>query len=79
MGLLYNFYKLVLYNQKLNYLHWNTVTEDQVNETWHWKCSRTIDYFTNNKGLINLVILDGFLGAEISNKEVTRKSSAPLG
>ena len=49
-----------MYNQRLNYLHWNPVTASYVIEPWHWFYSSAIDYFTDNKGLLDLVILDGF-------------------
>ena len=49
-----------MYNQRLNYLHWNPVTASYVTEPWHWFYSSAIDYFTDKKGLLDLVILDGF-------------------
>ncbi len=49
-----------MYNQRLNYLHWNPVTAGFVSEPWYWKYSTAIDYFTEKKGLPDLIILDGF-------------------
>jgi len=49
-----------MYNQRLNYLHWNPVTAGFVTEPWIWLYSSGIDYFTDKKGLLDLVILDGF-------------------
>ena len=48
----------LLFNQKLNYLHWNPVTAGFVTEPWHWKYSSAIDYLTIGKGLLDLIILD---------------------
>jgi hypothetical protein len=44
-----------LYNEKLNYLHWNPVKVGFVNELWHWKYSSAIDYMKKNKGFPDLV------------------------
>ena len=41
-----------MYNQCLNYLHWNPITASYVTEPWHWLYSSAIDYFTDNKGLV---------------------------
>ncbi|MEO5889390.1 MAG: hypothetical protein ABIQ31_04015 [Ferruginibacter sp.] len=49
-----------MYNQRLNYLHWNPVTAGFVSEPLHWLYSSAIDYFTDQKGLLDIVILDGF-------------------
>jgi putative transposase len=49
-----------MYNQRLNYLHWNPVTAGFVAEPWHWVYSSAIDYFTERKGLLDIIILDGF-------------------
>jgi len=49
-----------MYNQRLNYLHWNPVTADFVAAPRHWIYSSAIDYFTEKKGLPDLIILDGF-------------------
>ncbi|MEO6722632.1 MAG: transposase [Ferruginibacter sp.] len=49
-----------MYNQTLNYLHWNPVTAGFVEEPWYWLYSSATDYFTNKKGLLDIVILDGF-------------------
>ena len=48
----------LLFNQKLNYLHWIPVAAGFVNEPWHWKYSSAIDYMTNDKGLLGLVFLE---------------------
>lgn len=50
----------ILYNQKLNYLHWNPVTAGFVTEPCHWIYSSATDYFTDKKGLLDIIILDGF-------------------
>jgi len=39
-----------MYNQRLNYLHWNPVTADFVAEPWHWIYSSATDYFSEKKG-----------------------------
>ena len=49
---------LLLYNQILNYLHWNPVVAGFVDEPWYWKHSSAIDYFTGKKGLLDLIILE---------------------
>ena len=49
-----------IYNQRLNYLHWNLVTAGHVTKPWNCLYNSAIDYFTVNKRLLNLVILDGF-------------------
>jgi putative transposase len=49
-----------MYNQRLNYLGWNPVTAGFVAEPRHWIYSSAIDYFTERKGLLDLIILDGF-------------------
>ena len=49
-----------MYNQRLNYLHWDPVTAGFVDEPWHWLYSSALDYFTSKKGLIDILILDGF-------------------
>ena len=49
-----------MYNQRLNYLHWNPVAMGFVNEPWHWILSSAVDYFTEGKGLLDIIILDGF-------------------
>jgi len=46
-----------MYNQRLNFLY---VTAGFVGEPWHWIYSRAPDYFTEKKGLLDLIILDGF-------------------
>ena len=48
----------LLFNQKLNYLHWNPVTAGFVSEPWHWRYSSAIDYFTKEKGLLDIVVLE---------------------
>jgi len=49
-----------MYNQRLNYLHWNPVTAGFVAKPQHWIYSSAIDYFTEKKGLLDIIILDGF-------------------
>jgi hypothetical protein len=49
-----------MFNQRLNYLHWNPVVMGFVNEPLHWLYSSAVDYFTERKGLLQLDILDGF-------------------
>ena len=49
---------VVMFNQRLNYLHQNPVKAGFVTEPWHWKYSSAIDYFTEQKGLLNLFILE---------------------
>jgi len=49
-----------MYNQRLNYLHWNPVTAGFVAEPWHWIYSSATDYFSEKKGPLDLIILDGF-------------------
>jgi len=68
-----------MYNQRLNYLHWNPVTAGFVAEPWHWIYSSATDYFSEKKGLLDLIILDGFLRPKISNREDTGRSPAPVG
>ena len=48
----------LLFNQKLNYLHWNPVTAGFVNEPSYWKYISVIDYMTKDKGLLDLVFLE---------------------
>jgi hypothetical protein len=38
-----------MYNQRLNYLHWNPVTASLVVAPWHWINSSAADYFTEKK------------------------------
>jgi len=49
-----------MYDQRLNYLHWNPVTAGFVAEPWHWIYSSATDYFSEKKGPLDLIILDGF-------------------
>ncbi|MEP6676788.1 MAG: hypothetical protein ABJA78_16630 [Ferruginibacter sp.] len=39
---------------RLDYLHYNPVRSGLVWEPWHYKFSSAIDYFTNEKGLIQI-------------------------
>jgi putative transposase len=48
----------IVFNQKINYLHWNPVTAGFVTEPWHWKFSSAVDYMTKEKGLLDLVMLE---------------------
>jgi putative transposase len=47
----------IVFNQKINYLHWNPVTGGFVTETWYWKYSSAVDYITKEKGVLDLVML----------------------
>jgi len=49
-----------MYDQRLNYIHWNPVTAGFVAESWHWIYSSATDYFSEKKGPLDLIILDGF-------------------
>ena len=49
-----------MYNQKLHYIHQNPVTAGFVAEPWHWLYSSAVDYHTDKKGLLDIVILDRF-------------------
>ena len=40
--------------QRLNYLHENPVRSGLVWEPWHYKYSSTLDYYTNEHGLVNV-------------------------
>jgi len=40
--------------QRLNYLHENPVRSGLVWETWHYKYSSAIDYYTNENGLVSI-------------------------
>lgn len=46
-----------LLNQRLDYLHNNPVKSGIVFESWHYKYSSAIDYCTNHKGLLNIILL----------------------
>ena len=47
-----------MFNQRINYLHWNPVTAGFVYEPWYWKYSSAIDYMTKQTGLLDLVMLE---------------------
>ncbi len=47
-----------IFNQKINYLHCNPVTAGFVTEPWHWKFGSAVDYMTEGKGLLDLVMLE---------------------
>ena len=49
---------ILVYNQRINYLHWNAVTAGFVTEPWHWQLSSATDYFTAEKGMLDLTILE---------------------
>ncbi len=49
---------ILVYNQRINYLHWNAVTAGFITEPWHWKLSSATDYFTAEKGMLDLTILE---------------------
>jgi REP element-mobilizing transposase RayT len=44
-------------NQRLDYLHNNPVRSGLVWEAWHYKYSSAIDYYTNEKGLLPMVLI----------------------
>ena len=71
--------KTEMYNQKLHYIHQNPVTARFISESWHWLYSSAIDYHTAKKGRLDIIILDGFGFAKISNKETQGWSPAPGG
>lgn len=43
--------------QRLHYLHQNPVKSDLVWEPWHYKYSSAIDYYKNERGLLNIDFL----------------------
>jgi len=43
--------------QKADYLHYNPVTAGFVAEPWHWRYSSAVDYYTEEKGLVNICLL----------------------
>jgi REP element-mobilizing transposase RayT len=47
-----------MFDQRLNYLHWNPVTAGFVTEPWHWRYSSAIDYMAQRKGQLELVMAD---------------------
>jgi putative transposase len=47
-----------MYMQRLNYLHFNPVKAGFVTEPFHWKNSSAADYYTKEKGLLDLIMLD---------------------
>ncbi len=51
---------IYMYDQRLNYIHYNPVKAGFVTEPQHWMYSSAIDYFTDKKGLLDIVILEGF-------------------
>lgn len=56
-----------IFDQKINYLHWNPVSAGFVTEPWHWLYSSAVDFFTDKKGLLDIIKLDGF---RYSNKKI---------
>jgi hypothetical protein len=48
-----------MFNQSLNNINWNPIAVGFVAEPWQWISSSATDYFTK-KGLLNVVMLDGF-------------------
>ncbi|WP_301928564.1 hypothetical protein [Ferruginibacter sp.] len=46
------------YNQRLDYSHYNPVRAGFLTDPWHWKLSSATDYFTSEKGLLDLIILE---------------------
>ena len=51
---------IAIFNEKINYLHWNPVVAGFVSEPWHWLYSSGLDFFTNKTGLLDIIILEGF-------------------
>ncbi len=49
-----------MYNQKAAYIHCNPVTAGFIAEPWHWIYSSATDYYTDKKGLLEVVLLEGF-------------------
>ena len=47
-----------MYNKQLHSIHQNPVTAGFLSESWLY--SSAIDYHTTEKGMLDLVILDGF-------------------
>ncbi len=43
--------------QRLNYLHQNPVRAGLVWDPWHYKYSSAIDYYTNERGILPLVLV----------------------
>ena len=48
----------IMYNQRLNYLHENPVRAGFVGQPQDWLHSSAVDYFTKEKGLLDLMILE---------------------
>jgi len=48
----------VIFNQKINYIHWNPLTAGFVLEQWHWKYSSATGYMTTEKGLLDILMLE---------------------
>jgi putative transposase len=49
---------ILVYNQRLNYLHYNPVVAGFVAEPCHWLFSSANEYFNGIRGLLELEILD---------------------
>jgi len=47
----------IIMEQKLNYIHQNPVEAGFVSEPHHWKYSSALDYMTEQKGLIEIIII----------------------
>lgn len=43
-----------MFEQKINYIHYNPVKKGLVNEIEEWKYSSAVDYFSDIKGLIDI-------------------------
>jgi hypothetical protein len=48
----------VLRFQRHNYLHENLVRSGLVWEPWHYKYRSTVDYYTNENGLVSIAHVD---------------------
>ena len=47
-------------DEKLDYIHLNPVRAGYVANASDWLYSSAIDYFMDKKGLLDVIILDGF-------------------
>lgn len=60
---------ILIYNQRLNYIHQNPVTAGFVTEPSHWKLSSATDYFTSEKGLLDVIILVSSNSSKVGQKD----------
>ena len=66
----------MLYNKKLNYLHWQLATAGYLNETWHWKYSSAVDNITNDKGCLTSVFAVNDYASSSDGGATARQSCA---